>query len=257
MSQKISSATTASQDRALSTAETMQEKKKYQAQQETRRASFAKHLEAHHGVQREARRGDAQLDQKTRALEDHDARQMSQAAQLSDHEQQLGEHNAQGDALARRLSAEEHPVTREEDLTTPPDETIMEDSSPELKRAPCDEPLQPVDGVQELHTQSSPTPPIEEPTSPQDVRAVVQMAEQLVKACSVGHDARARKVMMLDVEVPGKGEMRVRLTRDGDGVNVRLRASDDATRTWLKAHQGNLRDEAAKQGVVFKRIEVV
>lgn len=86
---------------------------------------------------------------------------------------------------------------------------------------------------------------------------VRQLAEKLVEACQTGLDQQGRQVMMLDVQVPGRGGVRVRLRRQGDGVEVRLRADNEALGELLRARQGALRDGMAGRGVVMSRLEVV
>ena len=114
-----------------------------------------------------------------------------------------------------------------------------------------------IDGVAERAEGLTGEQHVQAPAASSSKEMIAALATQLVKACAVGKDQRARKVMLLDVDLPGQGQLRVRITRDGDGVNVRLRASDERTRQLVKAHAGQLRDEGARQGVVFKHIEVV
>jgi hypothetical protein len=95
--------------------------------------------------------------------------------------------------------------------------------------------------------------------SPEQARRqeVVELANKLVRACQVGTDQQARKVMMLDVRVPGRGSIRVRLRQEGNGISVRMRADNDELKALLRKHQGAMRDAAHEQGVTFSRIDVV
>ena len=86
---------------------------------------------------------------------------------------------------------------------------------------------------------------------------MVELANKLVRACQVGTDQQARKVMMLDVRVPGRGSIRVRLRQEGNGISVRMRADNDELKALLRKHQGAMRDAAHEQGVTFSRIDVV
>jgi hypothetical protein len=86
---------------------------------------------------------------------------------------------------------------------------------------------------------------------------VRQLAERLVEACETGIDQQGRQVMMLDVQVPGRGGVRVRLRKQGDGVEVRLRADNAALGELLRARQGTLRDGMSERGITLSRLEVV
>ena len=96
-----------------------------------------------------------------------------------------------------------------------------------------------------------------EPLTPRDRTDLDQIAKQMVQACHVGEDARARRVALLDIHVPGRGQVRVRMRQGMHGVEVRMRASDDALRSLLSARRDQLRHGAADRGVVFSTIEVV
>jgi hypothetical protein len=85
---------------------------------------------------------------------------------------------------------------------------------------------------------------------------VRRLAEQLVESCQTGLDQQGRQVMMLDMQVPGRGCVRVRLRRQGDGVEVRLRADNPALGELLRARSGELRDGMAGRGVAISRLEV-
>ena len=86
---------------------------------------------------------------------------------------------------------------------------------------------------------------------------VHEIAQRLVKAVHVGQDQRARKVVMMDIEVPGYGNLRARLTRQGDGIEVRLRAEDPALSRLLRSQRGTLADQARANGVTLRQIDVV
>jgi hypothetical protein len=85
---------------------------------------------------------------------------------------------------------------------------------------------------------------------------VRRLAERLVESCQAGLDQQGRQVMMLDLQVPGRGCVRVRLRRQGDGVEVRLRADNPALGELLRARSGELRDGMAGRGVAISRLEV-
>lgn len=102
------------------------------------------------------------------------------------------------------------------------------------------------------------TAEVEQSSMPKDVEQIQALTEMLVKECRLGEGKQmAKRVMLLDLSVPGKGDVRVRVMRDGDGVQVRFRAADKQTAQWLHDHKEKLRDQGHQRGVVFKRIEVV
>jgi hypothetical protein len=86
---------------------------------------------------------------------------------------------------------------------------------------------------------------------------VHQIAREILKALRTGVDKHARKVVFLDVTVPGHGDLRVRLHRDGDGVSARLRADNDGLARLLQSHTGELRQAGLERGVRFTSLEVV
>jgi hypothetical protein len=90
--------------------------------------------------------------------------------------------------------------------------------------------------------------------APREVDAVVQ---EMVEACYVGEDAQARKVVMLEIALPGRGMVRARIRRERDGVHVRLRAKDPATKELLRAHKDELMQGAKERGVDLKGVDVV
>ena len=66
-----------------------------------------------------------------------------------------------------------------------------------------------------------------------------------------------RKVMMLDITVPGRGKVRVRLRREGHGVSVRMRADGEGLRALLRGQRAGMLDAARERGVRFSQLEIV
>ncbi len=87
--------------------------------------------------------------------------------------------------------------------------------------------------------------------------AMEEVARQIVNAVRVGEDHQARRVMFLDVTVPGRGDVRIRLRQDGGGMEVRMRADNDALARTLQEGVGDLRRQGAQKGVQFTSIRVV
>lgn len=89
-----------------------------------------------------------------------------------------------------------------------------------------------------------------------DRQAVVQLVEKLVRSCQVGQDQKARRVMLMEVELPGRGTVHVRLQQQRQGVEVRFRARDEATAQLLRTHQGQLEEGLRGRGVEVNRISI-
>lgn len=84
------------------------------------------------------------------------------------------------------------------------------------------------------------------------------VARRVLNAVRVGDGQTSRQVMFLDVTVPQRGDVRIRLRRDGGGgFELRMRADNDALARTLQRGSGELRDRAAQQGVQFSSIRVV
>lgn len=83
------------------------------------------------------------------------------------------------------------------------------------------------------------------------------MARQIVNAVQVGEDGQSRRVIFLDITVPGHGDVRVRLRRDGAGMEVRMRADNDGFARTLRQYSERLRGDASEQGVQLTSIQVV
>ncbi len=95
------------------------------------------------------------------------------------------------------------------------------------------------------------------PAAGTDRAEMAQLANKIVQAFYVGQDARAKKIVMMDVNVPGRGSVRVRLSKTGDSVDVRMRADNEDLAKLLRSHREDLRQSGASKGVNFANIEVV
>lgn len=85
---------------------------------------------------------------------------------------------------------------------------------------------------------------------------VRQIADEIVRAARVGRDAEGRDVLMLEVDLPGRGDLRVRLRRDGSGFETRFRTDDHRLARDLRENDDKLRESAARRGVELTDIEV-
>lgn len=87
--------------------------------------------------------------------------------------------------------------------------------------------------------------------------AIAEVARQIVEAVRVGEDGHLRRVVFLDVTVPGRGDIRIRLRRDGGAMEVRMRAGNDGLARSLREGVGELRQRGAEKGIQFTSIQVV
>ena len=109
--------------------------------------------------------------------------------------------------------------------------------------------------VQEHHQVQAQTQEVAQ-SSAADRQAVVQLVDKLVRSCQVGHDHKARRVMLMEVEIPGRGQVHVRLQQSSQGMEVRFRARDEPTAQLLRAHQGQLEEGMRQRGVEVQRITI-
>lgn len=86
---------------------------------------------------------------------------------------------------------------------------------------------------------------------------VAELAKQLVDRAHVGRDASGRQIMLLDLQVPGRGNVRVRLRRRGDGFELRMRPENEELARDLRREREHFRQSAAEGGVDFTSIEIV
>ncbi|TXD36093.1 hypothetical protein FRC98_13285 [Lujinxingia vulgaris] len=84
-----------------------------------------------------------------------------------------------------------------------------------------------------------------------------EIVEAMVKAAQVGEDAQGRKVMFLELDVPGRGTLRVRLLKEHDGYAVRMRASDEGLARELLSSQSEMVRGAGARGVRLNAVEIV
>jgi hypothetical protein len=89
-----------------------------------------------------------------------------------------------------------------------------------------------------------------------DRQAVAQLVDKLVRSCQLGQDQKARRVMLMEVEIPGRGNVHVRLQQQSQGLEVRFRARDEPTAQLLRAHQGQLEEGMRQRGVAVSRVSV-
>lgn len=95
------------------------------------------------------------------------------------------------------------------------------------------------------------------PASPARAEELQKLINKMVEKVQVGEDARRRKTVILQVEVPGRGQVHVRLRKDGEAYDLRMRATDPSFAHALRSEQGELRRQGSEKGLRFARIEVV
>lgn len=100
-------------------------------------------------------------------------------------------------------------------------------------------------------------PAVEAAASPQAKHEVVErLIETMVTSGQMGEDSKGRKVLMMDVECPGRGNVRVRLWKKEDGIELRMRADNPELKSLLLLSRSDLQAKAKENGVNFSKIEV-
>jgi hypothetical protein len=90
-----------------------------------------------------------------------------------------------------------------------------------------------------------------------DAETIRRLAAEVAKSVKVGVDRAKRQVVLMDVEVPGRGTVHVRLRRQGERFDVRLRADDHGLARMLRRHRDDLRQAGDDAGVSFGELRVV
>lgn len=113
------------------------------------------------------------------------------------------------------------------------------------------------DGVRESST-SRPAANVEQAARPERDRAeAVAVFHNMLERLQTSEDARARKTVVMQLDAGARGRVAVRIRRDGDAFEVRMRATDASFGDELRAHQGDLARAASKKGLRFSRVEVI
>lgn len=94
-------------------------------------------------------------------------------------------------------------------------------------------------------------------TGPQARHEVVErLIETMVSDGKLGEDASGRKVLMMDIQCPGRGNVRVRLWKKEEGIELRIRADNPELKSLIMMGRSELQSSAKERGVVFSKIEV-
>ena len=86
-----------------------------------------------------------------------------------------------------------------------------------------------------------------------DMQALV---DKIVKACHVGKGERNKRVLLMTVEVPGQGEVHVKIERQRQGTAIRFRARDPALAQRLRTHAPRLQESLRAKGVGVTKLTV-
>jgi len=78
----------------------------------------------------------------------------------------------------------------------------------------------------------------------------------IVQSVAVATDVHRRRVILLRVSIPGRGDVRIRVRRGTSGVEVRLSTSDAELRKELRGRRHELAARAREAGAPLSRIEV-
>ncbi|MEM1350290.1 MAG: hypothetical protein AAGI01_17150 [Myxococcota bacterium] len=82
------------------------------------------------------------------------------------------------------------------------------------------------------------------------------VVDAMVEACHMGQDAEGRKVIVLELMVPGRGRLLARLRRTRQGVRVQLRAEDKGFARELNQARGELLEGARSRGAKLLSVDV-
>lgn len=84
-----------------------------------------------------------------------------------------------------------------------------------------------------------------------------KLLSTIVSEGYVTEDVKGRKVVMMQVDVPGRGTVNMRLWRRSSGVELRMRADDPKLASEIRRNRGQLEAGARERGIHFSKIEVV
>ncbi|MFW5966335.1 MAG: flagellar hook-length control protein FliK, partial [Persicimonas sp.] len=85
---------------------------------------------------------------------------------------------------------------------------------------------------------------------------IARLADKIVERAQIGRDEGGRRIMMLDLHVPDRGNVSVRLRQRGDGFEVRMRADNEDLARELRREREHFRQSASDNGVDFTSIEI-
>ncbi|GEM_PF-6749701 len=133
--------------------------------------------------------------------------------------------------------------------------------SPGRRRGADAEPVQGPPGIREG---VSPSPPARVETSQaaassrgaENLETIRRLAGEVAKSLKVGVDAAKRQVVLMDVEIPGRGTVHIRLRRQGAKFDARFRADDHGLARMLRRHREDLRQAGDDAGVQFGELRV-
>lgn len=85
---------------------------------------------------------------------------------------------------------------------------------------------------------------------------IESIANEMVRAVRVGRDGQRRRVVMLELEIPGRGGLNVRMRRDGEGYDIRMRAERSALGAELKRGTSKMKGAMEERGVAVGSINI-
>jgi hypothetical protein len=90
----------------------------------------------------------------------------------------------------------------------------------------------------------------------ENLETIRRLAGEVAKSVKVGVDAAKRQVVLMDVEIPGRGTVHIRLRRQGAKFDARFRADDHGLARMLRRHREDLRQAGDDAGVQFGELRV-
>lgn len=190
-------------------------------------------------------------DERTRRL--HEGKPQKQRR---DREGRRLERNVQNNQTAGQTSSSHAPEEQREPAVTIDDRRRDQPGVLQSDRSSGEQPQH--RGIDDVRRRTERTGSTTDPRLADSRPAVEVVAREILQAARFGEDDRTRRVVFLDVTVPGRGDIRIRLKRDGSGgFEVRLRAGNDSLGRTLQHGSDELRRRGQRQGVRFSSIRVV
>ncbi len=113
----------------------------------------------------------------------------------------------------------------------------------------------------EYHVQTHQLQPVADvdatPITPHTDHEVVEnLMTQMVEDGQLTQDEDGRRVMLMRLNVPGRGDVRVRMWHKPEGLDLKLKATDASTERLLRTNADQLRQGLADRGVRLSKLEV-
>lgn len=85
---------------------------------------------------------------------------------------------------------------------------------------------------------------------------VDELSAQIVEQGQVLTDEKGQKIVLMTLVVPGKGQVRVRLWKKQQAIEIRLRPTDPSTKAELRSRQPELESRLREKGVNLGKVDI-